>query len=204
MPKSRPYQPLIFRLLHTINGTLALGSIATGFWLYNTWDHRFGQLPLPKADSQWFDIHHNIGEMVTAAFALFFFYSLFAGRRRLIQPKSVKQLPHLNKPSGQYALHRLVNTGLLGMLILSLISARQFGGARILVEGEWNVWYNLHVFAWASIVVLLLSHILLSFKVGGWPLLQSMIDRHVRPKDSPKQWPQRLTNWFQSLVVPNR
>jgi hypothetical protein len=200
MPKSRPYQPFLFRVAHAANGILVFGSLFTGFWLYNTWDHRFGRLPLPDADSQWFKIHHNIGEMVTATFVVFFLYSMVAGRRRLIQAKSIKQLPHLNKPSGQYALHRLINTGLLGMLILSLVSARQFGGARVLVEGEWNdVWYSLHLSAWAAIVVLVCLHVGLSFKVGGWPLLQSMVDPHVRAKDSPKQWPQRLKQRFQSF-----
>lgn len=200
MPKSRPYQPLIFRIVHAANGILVFGSLITGFWLYNTWDHRFGQLPLPDSSSQLFKVHHNIGELVTAIFVVFFLYSLIAGRRRLIQPRSVKQLPHLSKPSGQYALHRLINTGLLGMLILSLVSARQFGGAKVLVEGEWNnVWYSLHLFAWASIAMLVVLHLLSSFKVGGWPLLQSMTDSHVRAKDSPNQWPRRLKQWFQSL-----
>ncbi|MEM8505413.1 MAG: cytochrome b/b6 domain-containing protein [Cyanobacteria bacterium P01_D01_bin.1] len=200
MPKSRPYQPLLFRVVHAANGILVFGSLLTGFWLYNTWDHRFGRLPLPEAGSRWFSIHHNIGALVTAVFAVFFLCSLVADRRRLIQPKSLKQLPHLNKPSGQYALHRLINTGLLGMLILSLVSARQFGGAKVLVEGEWDdIWYSLHLFAWASIVVLVCLHVCLAFKVGGWPLLQSMIDRHIRAKDSPKQWPQRLRRWFQSF-----
>ncbi|MBE9062121.1 cytochrome b/b6 domain-containing protein [cf. Phormidesmis sp. LEGE 11477] len=200
MPRSSPYQPFIFRLIHAVHGILVLASIATGFWLYNTWDARFGQLPLPEAGSDWFKIHHNIGQVVTVVFAVFSLYSLFAGSQRLIQPKSIKQLSHVDKPSGQYALHRLINTGLLGMLILSLVSARQFGGARVLVEGEWNdVWYSLHLFAWASMVVLVLSHILLSFKIGGWPLVRSMVDSRIRPKDSPKQWPQRLTRWFQSL-----
>lgn len=197
MPKSRPYQPLIFRWLHALNGLAVLSSMATGFWMYNTWDQRFGRLPLPMAESQLLGIHHQIGEIVTVFFAVFLLYSLFAGRRRLLQLKSLKQLPHFNKPSGQYALHRLVNTALLGMLMLSMISARQFGGAKALMNEEWeNVWYNLHMFAWASMVVLVLVHLTMSLKVGGLPLWQSMIDWHVRTKDSPRQWPQRLKSWF--------
>ncbi|MEL7071887.1 MAG: cytochrome b/b6 domain-containing protein [Cyanobacteria bacterium J06581_3] len=205
MPKSRPYQPLFFRLLHAANGIAVLGSIGTGFWLYNTWDQRFGKLPLPDADSQWFKIHHNIGTVVTVCFGVFLLYSLIAGRRRLIQAKSLKQLPHLNKPSGQHALYRLINTGLLGMLILSMISARQFGGARVLVNGEWDdVWYSLHLFAWASMVVLVLVHIALGLKVGGVPLLMSAFETRVRPKDSPRQWKQRLTSWMQTISQRNR
>lgn len=200
MPKSRPYQPLIFRGLHALNGVAVLCSMATGFWMYNTWDARFGRLPLPLADNQLLGIHHQIGEIVTVFFVIFLLYSLFAGRRRLLQTKSLRQLPHLNQPSGQYALHRLINTALLGMLILSMISARQFGGAKALMNEEWdNVWYNLHVFAWASMGVLVTLHLVVSFRVGGLPLWQSMVNWQVRTKDSPKQWPQRLKNWLQQF-----
>ncbi len=201
MPKTSPYQPLIFRLLHAANGLLVLGSMVTGFWLYNTWDYRFGRLPLPEADSKWLSIHHQIGEIVSVCFAAFLLYSLFAGRRRLIQLKSMKQLPYLNQPSGQSALHRLINTGLLGTLLLSMVSARQFGGAKALMNSEWdNVWYNLHVFAWVSMVVLVVAHVALGLRVGGLPLLQSMVNLQVRSKDSPSQWPRRLANWFHGLV----
>lgn len=200
MPKSRPYQPLIFRGLHALNGLAVLGSMATGFWMYNTWDARFGRLPLPMAESELLGIHHKIGMVVSAFFAVFLLYSLFAGRRRLLQVKSLKQLPYLTKPSGQYALHRLINTVLLGMLILAMISARQFGGAKALMNEEWdNVWYNLHVFAWASMVVLVALHLAVSFKVGGLPLWQSMASLKIRAKDSPTQWPHRLQNWFQQF-----
>lgn len=200
MPKSRPYQPFIFRLIHAVHGCLVLASVTTGFWMYNTWDHRLFRLPLPEAESNLLSIHHQIGEILTPFVAIFLLYSLVAGRRRLIQPKSIPQLAKPTKPAGQYALHRLVNTGLLGMLLLSMVSARQFGGAKALIQGEWdNTWYNLHVFAWASIVVLVFAHILLGLKVGGLPLIQSMVDRRVRPKDSPTQWPQRFTHWLQSV-----
>lgn len=200
MPKSRPYQPLIFRLLHALHGGLVLASVVTGFWMYNTWDHRLAKLPLPEADTNLLSIHHRIGEVLTPLVVIFLIYSLVAGRRRLIQTKSIKQLANPTKPAGQYALHRLVNTGLLGMLILSMVSSRQFGGAKALIQGEWdNTWYNLHVFAWASIVVLVFAHVLLGLKVGGVPLIQSMIDRRVRPQDSPVKWPQRFKDWTQSI-----
>ncbi|MEL6815168.1 MAG: cytochrome b/b6 domain-containing protein [Cyanobacteria bacterium J06598_3] len=201
MPKSRPYQPLIFRLIHALHGCLVLASVTTGFWMYNTWDHRLVKLPLPEAETNLLSIHHQIGEILTPFVAIFLLYSLVAGRRRLIQPKSIPQLAKPTKPAGQYALHRLVNTGLLGMLLLSMVSARQFGGAKALIQGEWdNTWYNLHVFAWGSIVVLVCAHIMLALKVGGLPLVQSMIATQIRAKDQPAQWPQRLSTWYKSLL----
>lgn len=200
MAKSRPYQPLIFRLLHSIHGILVLGSVTTGFWLYNTWDHRLGKLPLPNAESNWVNIHYQIGELLSPWFVIFLVYSLFAGRQRLLQRKSIGQLSQLTKPTGQYALHRLINTGLLSMLLLSMLSARQFGGAKTLLQGEWNLWYTLHVFAWAGIVVLVIAHVLTSLKVGGLPLVQSMIDFQVQTKDSPVQWPKRFSHWIKSIL----
>ena len=133
-----------------------MGSIGTGFWLYNTWDQRFGKLPLPDADSQWFKNHHNIGTVVTVCFGVFLLYSLIAG-------------------------------------------------ARVLVNGEWDdVWYSLHLFAWASMVVLVLVHIALGLKVGGVPLLMSAFETRVRPKDSPRQWKQRFTSWMHTISQRNR
>lgn len=201
MPQSAPYQPLIFRLLHAIHGGLILGSAATGFWLYNTWDARWGRLPLPEADNTWMSIHHQIGEVLTALFILFFVYSIFAGRRRLITLTSLKQFSQLKPVVKWHTLHRLINTGLLGVVTLSMVSSRLMGGAKTLVNGEWNdVWYNLHILSWGLIVVLVIAHLLLSIKVGGFPFLTSAIAFRIQPKDSPTQWPKRFSNWVKRVI----
>ncbi len=201
MPRSSPYQPLIFRLLHGIHGSLVLGSAVTGFWLYNTWDYRWGRVPLPDAETKWLDIHHHIGEVLTPLVLIFLFYSVFVGRRRLISLKSLKSFLSLSQSSGWRVLHRLINTGLLGLLILSMVSSRLMGGASTLLEGKWSdVWYNLHVLSWALIVLLFVAHVLLSAKVGGFALLQSMIALKVLPADHPNQWPKRFSRWVKRML----
>jgi len=44
MSRSAPYQPLLLRLFHNAHALLVLGALITGFWVYNTYDGRFGTL----------------------------------------------------------------------------------------------------------------------------------------------------------------
>jgi hypothetical protein len=50
MPRSKPYQPLLLRLLHGVNAVLIIGAAITGFLVYDSWDGRFGGLSLTKAN----------------------------------------------------------------------------------------------------------------------------------------------------------
>jgi hypothetical protein len=43
-----PYQPLLLRILHGLIGLTAIAAIVTAFWTYNTYDGRWGKIPLPK------------------------------------------------------------------------------------------------------------------------------------------------------------
>jgi hypothetical protein len=38
----------------------------------------------------------------------------------------------------------------------------------------------------------------MSLKLGGTPLLLSMLDRHFREKDSPTHWPDRIRQWWEN------
>ena len=64
MPRSKPYQPLIFRGLHVVQGSLALLGMASGYWLLNTWDRRWGHLPLPNATEAVIEWHEGINVKV--------------------------------------------------------------------------------------------------------------------------------------------
>lgn len=47
MSQSSPYQPSLLRILHSAAAILIVLAIVTGFWVYNTYDKRWGGLALP-------------------------------------------------------------------------------------------------------------------------------------------------------------
>lgn len=199
MARTRPYQTLIFRLLHAGQGILAILGVLTGYWLLNTWDPQFGGLPFPRATESIMEFHEEIGGIFGGAIAIFILYSLWAGRRRLIQLKSLSQLTKIGKPVWWYVLHRIVNTSLLIFGSLAVLSGDKIDDDA-LRNGIFSDWaYTLHVLAWLGLVLGTLFHILLSLKVGGMPLLLSIVSLKVRSNDRPIHWPQRLYNWLKTM-----
>ena len=203
MARTQPYQSLIFRLLHAGQGILAVLGMLTGYWLLNTWDPRFGGLPFPRATASAIHWHENIGGVFSGAIAIFILHSLWAGRRRLIQPRSFKQLTrggnHVGKPAWWYALHCLVNTSLLIFGSLAVMSGDDLGQT-VMENGVFSDGgYALHVLSWLGLLLGTLLHILLSIKVGGVPLVLSVASFKVRAKDHPRHWPQRLQKGWQAI-----
>lgn len=200
MTSSRPYQPFLLRLLHNANALLVIGAIVTGYWVYNTYDGRFGKLPLP-AIPDIIGLHGTFGLwffLIIPAFAL---YSFHAGRRRLIQPDTFQQLSQLNKSIGQYSLHRIVNTLMLLAATIALVSGRMMQEAW-LPAGQLNhAWYALHLLGWLVMVICLAAHLLTSAKVGGLPLLTAMLAVRFRPEESPALWGKRIRDWAQGLFT---
>jgi len=188
MPPSKPYQPLLLRLLHGANAAIALLAILTAFMVYNTYDGRFGKVPVPRI-ADIIGIHGTFGKLllfgVMPTFAL---YSFLAGKKRLVQPDSFGKLTQLGKPIWWYSLHRIVNTLMLLALTFAIVSGS-------MVKEEWlpagdltQVWYYLHISGWVVLVSCLLMHLLMSAKVGGLPLILSMFDVAYRREDSPAAW----------------
>ncbi|MEG4497445.1 cytochrome b/b6 domain-containing protein [Microcoleus sp. F10-C6] len=188
MAPSRPYQPLLLRLLHGVNAAIALLAILSAFLVYNTYDGRFGKVPVPQI-ADIIGIHGTFGKMlllgIMPAFAL---YSFHAGQKCLVQSDSFGKLTQLGKPIWWYSLHRIVNTLMLLALTFSIASGS-------MVKEEWlpageltQVWYYLHASGWVVLVFCLAMHLLMSAKVGGLPLILSMFDAAYRPEDSPAAW----------------
>lgn len=201
MSRSKPYQTLIFRCLHAGQGILALLGILTGYWLFNTWDHRFGHLPLPNATDAIIEFHEEIGGLFTGAIVVFIAYSLWAGHRRLVQPKSLGKLTKIGKPAWWYALHQFVNTGLLITGALVVLSGEEMSEDAMIGGHFSDFAYSLHIGAWAGMTLLTIFHLLLSVKIGGMPLLLSVVSLKVRAKDWPTYWPQRLINWWHKIQI---
>lgn len=196
MPKTAPYQPFILRVLHNISGLLGVGAIITGFWVYDIYDRRFGGLSLPTIpDSQ--GIHGTLGLFFLLIFFPLSVYSLYWGSRRLVQADWSKQLTNrVGTPFWWMTLQRLANTLMLLAATFAVISGRMMKEAWLPAGELDHLWYNLHLVAWVVFVGSLLIHILMSIKVGGMPLILSMLSVHHRPEESPALWPAQIKSLF--------
>jgi Prokaryotic cytochrome b561 len=197
MPRTKPYQPLLLRLFHGVNALLIIGAAITGFLVYDSWDGRFGGLSLTKANRSLIDIHGTFGFFISfVALPLFIIYCLKAGRNRLVQSGTLQQLTKVGKPAWWYALHRIANTALLIAALFAVVSGK-FQDENWLPRGEVNhTWYYVHLIAWVVVVFAIATHLLMSIKVGGLPLLISMFDTQYRPEDNPKLWREKIVGWF--------
>lgn len=197
MKSSQPYQPLLLRLLHGLTGLFLIAAIVTAYWTYDTYDGRWGSLSWPKfAEIE--GIHGTFGLFTLLIFPAFVLYAFHRGQRRLVQPDSLKKLLKLTQPSGWYALNRIGNTFALLALTFALFSGKMMDETW-LPRGELNhVWYYAHLVSWVVMVVAIALHLLLNAKVGGMPLLLSMLHWQFRPKDSPVLWwDQVAVGWSQ-------
>lgn len=195
MPRSQPYQPLLLRILHGINALIAVLAIATSFWVYNTFDGRFGKLPLPQIDDI-IGIHGTFGLTFLLVMPVLALYSFHVGQKRLVQADSFEQLTRVGKPIWWYSLHRIVNTGILLAATFAVISGRMMK-EEWLPAGELNqIWYWLHLIAWLVLVFSLIIHLLLGLKVGGLPLILSMFKIKYRPEDAPSTWLPKIRSFL--------
>ncbi|HEY9653413.1 MAG TPA: cytochrome b/b6 domain-containing protein [Coleofasciculaceae cyanobacterium] len=191
MSRSRPYQPLLLRLLHDCNTLIAVLAIITSFWVYNTYDGRWLQLPLP-AINDIIGIHGTFGVIFLFTLPALAIYSFHAGQKRLVQSDSFQKLTQVGKPIWWYSLHRIINTVILIAATFSLITGRMMK-EEWLPAGELNHrWYYLHLTGWVVLVICLGIHLLMIAKVGGIPLMISMFETKYRPEDSPSTWRQKI------------
>lgn len=200
MRNSAPYQPLWLRILHGVSGILAITAIITGFLVYNTFDKRFGQLPIGKIEPIQ-DIHGTVALFFLLVLPAFAIYSFHAGENRLLPSDLIRKLTQVGEPIWWASLQRIVNTLMLIASVLAVISGR-------MMKEEWlplgeldHLWYYFHLIAWVIMVGCLALHLLMSAKVGGGPLLLSMLSWQYRPADSPRNWYSRLQSWWSNFTL---
>lgn len=199
MAAKKPYQPLPFRLLHGGIGVFILLALVTGFWAYNTYDGRFGRIPLPQlGDIQ--GIHGTFGLCFLLIFPVFALYSFQAGKRRLIQPGTFSRLADLANPQGWLSWQRVSNTLMLLAATVAAISGRLMKETWLPAGELYHTTYSAHLTAWGLMLLSLMVHILLNLKVGGFPLLTSMLDRQVRAGDTPQIWLKDLRQWVHTVL----
>lgn len=195
MKPIQPYQPLLLRLLHGLTAiTLGL-ALFTALWTYNTYDGRWGQVPLPEyRDIE--GIHGTFGLWTLLIFPAFLIYAFRAGQRRLLQSNSWEKLTQIGQSIWWYTLNRLTNTLTLLALTFALFSGKMMDETW-LPKGELDHrWYYAHLISWVTMVVAIALHLLLNAKVGGMPLLLSMWSRKFRAKDHPRLWPEQIAVWW--------
>jgi hypothetical protein len=198
MKSTQPYQPLLLRLLHGITGLFLVAAILTAFWTYDTYDGRWGRVPLPSySDIE--GIHGTFGLWTLLVFPAFVIYAFHRGQKRLIQPDSFTKLTEVGTPIWWYTLNRFTNTFALLALTFALFSGKMMDETW-LPKGELNhAWYYAHLIGWIVMVAAIALHLLMNAKVGGAPLLLSMLNWQFRDKDSPKLWSTRLSHGWTSL-----
>lgn len=198
MKPTQPYQPLLLRLLHGATGLFLIAAVVTAFWTYNTYDGRWGTLPLPAFPAIE-GIHGTFGLWTLLVFPLLVVYSFQRGQRRLVQPDTLPKLVQVGKPVWWYSLSRLANT-----LALLAVTGALFSGKMMdetwLPQGELSHrWYYAHLLSWVGVVAAIALHLLLNAKVGGLPLLASMLNWRFRAADSPRLWPGHIAAGWQAV-----
>jgi hypothetical protein len=197
MSRTKPYQPSLLRVLHGVNAILVVFALMSGFWVYNTFDGRFGSLPLPRIDSI-IDIHGTIALTFWLFAPLFVIYSVWLGRKKLVQKDSIANLGRVGEPIWWISLQRITNTAMLVAIFLAFGSGKFMDETWLPTGDLTQVAYYLHLIAWAVMLVCLALHLLMSAKVGGLPLLLSMMDFKVKSDDHPKGWWRQLRGSFRN------
>lgn len=198
MKSTQPYQPLLLRILHGLTGLFLVAAILTAFWTYDTYDGRWGRVPLPfYRDIE--GVHGTFGLWTLLIFPAFVIYAFHRGQRRLIQPDSFATLTQVGKPIWWYTLNRFTNTFALLALTFALFSGKMMDETW-LPNGELNhAWYYAHLMGWVMMVGAIALHLLMNAKVGGAPLLLSMLNWKFRDKDSPKFWSAHFSQWWSNF-----
>ncbi|UFP94966.1 cytochrome b/b6 domain-containing protein [Gloeobacter morelensis] len=198
MKQLQPYQPLLLRILHALTGLFVAGAIITAFWTYDTYDGRWGRVPLPRFE-EIEGIHGTFGLSALLIFPAFALYAFHQGQRRLVQPDTLAKLGRVGRPAWWYSLGQVLNTLALLALTLSLFSGKMMD-EKWLPKGELDhAWYYVHLSGWLVLVVCVVLHVLIHAKVGGVPLLLSMVNWGYRAEDSPALWPARVRAWWSGL-----
>lgn len=200
MSQSSPYQPALLRILHGATAILVISALISGFWVYNTYDKRWGSLTLPVvADIQ--GIHGTIALTFLLLLPVFALYSFHLGYRRLVQEQSLDQLKQVGKPVWWISVHRVANTLMLLAATFAVVTGRMMKEEWLPAGETHHQWYLAHLVAWVGMVTSLGLHLLVGAKVGGVPLLVSMFSWKIRNDDTPRSWLQGVKIKHSSLIL---
>lgn len=187
MPQSSPYQPVLLRISHGAIALLTVLALVSGFWIYNTYDKRWGGFTLPKLENIQ-GIHGTIALTFLLTLPVFALYSFHLGYRRLLQEQSFTQLKQLGTPVWWISIHHFTNTLMLLAATFAALTGRMMKEEWLPAGEVHHQWYLAHLVAWICVFMSLALHLLLGAKVGGVPLLVSMFNWRRRNEDTPHSW----------------
>jgi Prokaryotic cytochrome b561 len=203
MKPSQPYQPLLLRILHGLTGLFLMAAVLTAFWTYDTYDGRWGRIPLPDY-KEIESLHGTFGLYTLLIFPALVLYACNNGQRRLIQPDSLAKLTQVGQPIWWYTLSRMTNTLAILGVTFALFSGKMMDSTW-LPQGELNHgWYYAHLLGWAIVVLCIALHVLMNARVGGLALLRSMFNWRFRQQDHPAWWPNHVSTWLSNLRLNRR
>ncbi|MEO1295962.1 MAG: cytochrome b/b6 domain-containing protein [Cyanobacteria bacterium J06636_16] len=203
MKPNQLYQPFLLRLLHGLTGLFLIAAMLTAFWTYTVYDGRWGSMPLPTYPEVE-GIHGTFGLWTLLIFPVFVLYAFHRGQQRLVQPDAIAKLTQIGKPIWWYTLNRCINTLALLALTFALCSGKMMDETW-LPKGELeHRWYYIHLISWVVMAGAIALHLLMNAKVGGAPLLQSMLTWRFREIDSPKLWPTHVATWWSNIRLSSR
>jgi cytochrome b subunit of formate dehydrogenase len=191
MSSSTPYQPILLRILHGAIAILVFLALISGFWVYNTYDKRWGSLDLPKLDAIQ-DIHGTIALTFLLILPIFALYSFRIGYRRLVQEQSFSHLTEVGKPIWWVSIYRIANTLTLLSVTFAVVTGRMMKEEWLPAGEIFHSWYIAHLVAWLCVFFSVAFHLLLGIKIGGVPLLMSMFNGRKRSED-------KLSSWLQEF-----
>lgn len=194
------YQPFLLRVLHGLVGIFTIAAMITGFWVYDVFDGRWGRINLSLV-TEIQEIHGFFGILSFLAFPAFVIYAFRKGQKRLIQPNFLKSLVQVGRRSWWLTLHQAINTLSFFPLTLALFSGQMMDGSWLPNRELEHFWYSVHLGSWLVLLLCLMLHILLSAKVGGIPLLVSIVNWRFSAKDSPIYWANNTKKWLNNLRI---
>jgi hypothetical protein len=196
----RVYQPFLLRFFHGLVGIFTIAAMSTGFWVYDVFDGRWGRINLTLvADIQ--EIHGFFGILSFLAFPAFVVYAFRKGQKRLVQPNFLRTFVRLGCKDWWLNSHQAINTLIFIPLALALFSGQMMNESWLPNRELEHLWYSVHILSWLVLSICLMLHILLSAKVGGTPLLLSIVNWRFSAKDSPAYWPYNIRTWFNSIRI---
>ena len=193
--RTRPYQPLLLRLLHGLNGIFLIAAILTAFWTYDVYDGRWGKLSLPPYQIIE-GVHGTFGLYTLLIFPAFVIYSFHRTKKPLTQSIGRTKAAQVGTPLWWYCLSRFTNLLSLVALTLALVSGKMMDETWLPKGALNHRWYYVHLISWVVVTGAIALHLLLKAKVGGAPLILSVLDWQFVPTDSPKYWRSHVANWW--------